>query len=235
MLQVEGIHAGYAGTLVLRDVSLEAQAASMTVIVGPNGAGKSTILKVITGLLAPTKGRVLFRGEDITDVPAHLRPQLGIAACPEGRRLFPQLTTEANLLLGAYNPRARAEAKATLERIYGLFPRLRERARVKAGRLSGGEQQMVGVGRALMAKPSILVLDEPSLGLAPIVVTEIFETIRKLREEGLTLILVEQNAYQALRIADFGYVVENGQVVRSGEPSKLLNLDQLRRDYFAIG
>lgn len=235
MLQVEGIHAGYAGTLVLRDVSLEAKAASMTVIVGPNGAGKSTILKVITGLLAPTKGRVLFRGEDITDVPAHLRPQLGIAACPEGRRLFPQLTTEANLLLGAYNPRARAEAKATLERIYGLFPRLRERARVKAGRLSGGEQQMVGVGRALMAKPSILVLDEPSLGLAPIVVTEIFETIRKLREEGLTLILVEQNAYQALRIADFGYVVENGQVVRSGEPSKLLNLDQLRRDYFAIG
>ncbi len=235
MLRLEGIHAGYAGTQVLRDVSLQAEEAAMTVIVGPNGAGKSTILKVITGLLAPTKGRVLFAGEDITDVPAHLRPQRGIAACPEGRHLFPQLTTEANLLLGAYNPRAQKDAKATLERVYKLFPRLRERARVKAGRLSGGEQQMAGVGRALMAKPSILVLDEPSLGLAPKVVSEIFETIGQLRSEGLALLLVEQNAYQALRIADFGYVVENGSVVRSGEPSQLLNLEQLRKDYFAIG
>ena len=149
----------------------------MAVIVGRNGAGKSTILKVITGLLAPSKGRVLFDGDDITDMAAHLRPQRGIAACPEGRRLFPQLTTEANLRLGAYNPRARADADGTLDRVYRLFPQLRERARVKAGRLSGGEQQMAGIARALMAKPSILVLDEPSLGLAPKVVDEIFETI----------------------------------------------------------
>ena len=235
MLRLDGVHAGYAGTQVLRDVNLEAKKGAMTVIVGPNGAGKSTILSVVTGLLRPSKGHVLFQDEDITNLPAHLRPERGIAACPEGRRLFPQLTAEANLLLGAYNPRARSEAEATLKRVYELFPRVRERARVKAGRLSGGEQQMAGIGRALMAKPSILVLDEPSLGLAPKVVSEIFETIRGLRDEGLALLLVEQNAYQALRIADFGYVVENGQIVRSGDPSELLNLEQLRKDYIAIG
>lgn len=234
MLQLDGVCAGYGGTQVLQNVTLEAKQGAMTVIVGPNGAGKSTILKVITGLVHPSKGRVLFRGDDITAVAAHLRPQRGIAACPEGRRLFPQLTTEANLRLGAYNPRAREDAGASLERVYRLFPRLRERARVKAGRLSGGEQQMAGIGRALMAKPLILVLDEPSLGLAPKVVSEIFETIRELRAEGLALLMVEQNAYQALRIADFGYVVENGEIVRAGDPSQLLNLEQLRKDYFAL-
>ncbi len=234
MLRLDGVHAGYGGTQVLQDVTLEATAGAMTVIVGPNGAGKSTLLKVVTGLLSPSKGRVFFQDQDITDVPAHLRPERGISACPEGRRLFPQLTTEANLLLGAYNPRARKDADATLKRVYELFPRLQERARVKAGRLSGGEQQMAGIGRALMAKPLILVLDEPSLGLAPKVVSEIFETIHELRSGGLALLLVEQNAYQALRIADFGYVVENGRIVRSGDPSQLLNLEQLRKDYFAV-
>ncbi len=234
MLRLDGVHAGYGGTQVLQDVTLEAKARAMTVIVGPNGAGKSTILKVVTGLLSPSQGRVFFREKDITDVPAHLRPELGISACPEGRRLFPQLTTEANLLLGAYNPRARKDADATLKKVYELFPRLKERARVKAGRMSGGEQQMAGIGRALMAKPEILVLDEPSLGLAPKVVSEIFQTIQALQSEGLTLLLVEQNAYQALRIADFGYVVQGGRVVRSGPPKELLDLEQLRRDYFAI-
>ncbi len=222
-------------TQVLWDVSLEVRDRSMTVIIGPNGAGKSTLLRVITGLLAPTRGRILLGETDITSVPAYARPELGIASCPEGRRLFPQLTTEANLRLGAYSKRARASMGDTLEYVYGLFPRLRERARVKAGRLSGGEQQMVGIGRALMAKPSMLILDEPSLGLAPIVVTEIFEKIHRLREAGLTILLVEQNAFQALRIADFGYIVQHGRIVREGEPSKLLNLEQLRKDYFAIG
>ncbi len=234
MLRLDGVHAGYGGAQVLQDVTLEAKAGAMTVIVGPNGAGKSTLLRVVTGLLRPSRGRVFFQNQDITEVPAHQRPELGISACPEGRRLFPQLTTEANLLLGAYNPRARRDAKATLRRVYELFPRLKERARVKAGRRSGGEQQMAGIGRALMAKPEILVLDEPSLGLAPKVVSEIFKTIHALRSDGLTLLLVEQNAYQALRIADFGYVVQGGRVVREGPPNELLDLERLRRDYFAI-
>ncbi len=186
------------------------------------------------GPAAPTRGQVLLEGQEITTLPAYDRTARGIASCPEGRRLFPDMTTEANLRLGAYTPRARPQVEETLAYVYGLFPRLRERAKVKAGRLSGGEQQMVGIGRALMAKPSILVLDEPSLGLAPIVVTEIFEKVRQLREGGLTVLMVEQNAFQALRIADFGYVVESGRVVRSGEPSALLNLEQLRKDYFAI-
>jgi len=148
--------------------------------------------------------------------------------------LFPLLTTEANLRLGAYSTRARDAANLTLESMYKLFPRLRERADVKAGRLSGGEQQMVGIARALMAKPSILVLDEPSLGLAPKLVTEIFERIRQLRQAGLTVLMVEQNAYQALRIADFGYVVQEGRIVREGAPSGLMDLEELRKAYFAL-
>src|SRR5205823_10620076 len=167
-------------------------------------------------------------------LPAHDRPALGIASCPEGRRLFPLLTAQTNLHLGAYTARGRNAADATLEYVYRLFPRLRERARVKAGRLSGGEQQMVGIGRALMAKPSLLILDEPSLGLAPKTLSEIFKKVRELREGGLTLLLVEQNAYQALRIADFGYVMQEGRIVNSGPPDRLLDMDELRRAYFAI-
>lgn len=186
------------------------------------------------GKTEPEGAAVLFDGQDITDMPAFERTALGIASCPEGRRLFPAMTTDANLRIGAFTPRARASVDETLEYVYELFPRLRERADLKAGQLSGGEQQMVGIGRALMAKPKMLVLDEPSLGLAPMVVSEIFEKIRKLREEGLAILMVEQNAFQALRIADFGYVVQNGRIVRSGPPSELLNLEQLRKDYFAI-
>src|SRR5437667_9611178 len=206
----------------------------MTVIIGPNGAGKSTILKVVNGLLRPTRGKVLFAGDDITNLPAYERPARGIASCPEGRRLFPQLTVETNLRLGAYAHRAREKADETLEYVYGLFPRLRARARVKTIRLSGGEQQMVGIGRALMAKPLLLILDEPSLGLAPKTVSEIFQKVRELREGGLTLLLVEQNAYQALRIADFGYVMQEGKIVNAGAPDRLLDLEDLRNAYFAI-
>jgi branched-chain amino acid transport system ATP-binding protein len=235
VLRLEGINAGYDGTQVLWDVALEAKEGGMTVIIGPNGAGKSTVLKVINGLLRPARGKVVFQGNDITLRPAHERPERGIASCPEGRRLFPQLTVEANLRLGAYAKRARASADETLEYVYRLFPRLRERARLKTIRLSGGEQQMVGVGRALMAKPSLLVLDAPSLGLAPKTVSEIFEKVRELREGGLTLLMVEQNAYQALRIADFGYVMQEGRIVKSGPPDQLLDMEELRKAYFAIG
>jgi len=234
MLRLDGIQAGYDGTQVLWDVTLSAERGAMTVLIGPNGAGKSTTLKVVNGLVRPTRGHVSFQGEDITRTPAHERPGKGIAACPEGRRLFPLLTTEGNLRLGAYSKGARSSADGTLAYVYELFPRLRERARVKAGRLSGGEQQMVGIGRALMSKPSILVLDEPSLGLAPKLVSEIFVKIRELREAGLTVLMVEQNAYAALRIADFGYVMQNGHVVKSGPPDQLLDLEELRRAYFAI-
>ena len=234
MLRLDGIQAGYDGTQVLWDVTLSAELGAMTVLIGPNGAGKSTTLKVVHGLVRPTRGHISFQGEDITRTPAHERPGKGIAACPEGRRLFPLLTTEGNLRLGAYSKAARSSADETLAYVYELFPRLRERARVKAGRLSGGEQQMVGIGRALMSKPSILVLDEPSLGLAPKLVSEIFVKIRELREAGLTVLMVEQNAYAALRIADFGYVMQNGRVVKSGPPDQLLDLEELRKAYFAI-
>ena len=234
MLRLDGIQAGYDGTQVLWDVTLSAKKGAMTVLIGPNGAGKSTTLKVVHGLVRPTRGHVSFQGEDITRTPAHERPGKGIAACPEGRRLFPLLTTEGNLRLGAYSKAARSSADETLAYVYDLFPRLRERARVKAGRLSGGEQQMVGIGRALMSKPAILVLDEPSLGLAPKLVSEIFVKIRELREAGLTVLMVEQNAYAALRIADFGYVMQNGHVVKSGAPDQLLDLEELRKTYFAI-
>ena len=234
MLRLEEITAGYEGTRVLRDIGLEAKEGMATVLIGPNGAGKSTTLKVINGLLHPTGGRVVFRGEDITKIPAHERAARGIASCPEGRRLFPLLTAEGNLRLGAYSPRGRAAAEETLASVYDLFPRLRERASVKAGRLSGGEQQMVAIGRALMSKPTILVLDEPSLGIAPKLVSEIFEKIHELRKGGLTVLMVEQNAYQALRIADFGYVMQEGKIVKEGPPDQLLDMEELRKAYFAI-
>ena len=234
MLRLEGITAGYEGTRVLRDIGLEAKEGMATVLIGPNGAGKSTTLKVINGLLHPTGGRVVFQGEDITKIPAHERAARGIASCPEGRRLFPLLTAEGNLRLGAYSPRGRAAAEETLASVYDLFPRLRERASVKAGRLSGGEQQMVAIGRALMSKPTILVLDEPSLGIAPKLVSEIFEKIHELRKGGLTVLMVEQNAYQALRIADFGYVMQEGKIVKEGPPDQLLDLEDMRKAYFAI-
>ncbi len=235
MLRLEGVNAGYGDTQVLWDMGLEAKQGATTVLIGPNGAGKSTTLKVVNGLLRPKGGQVLLNGEDVTHLEAYERAARGIASCPEGRRLFPLLTTDGNLRLGAYAKRARAAADETLAYVYGLFPRLRDRASVKAGRLSGGEQQMVGIGRALMSKPSILVLDEPSLGLAPKLVSEIFDKIRELREGGLTVLMVEQNAYAALRIADFGYVMQNGHVVRSGPPAELLDLEALRRDYFSLG
>jgi len=235
VLRLEGVDAGYGDTQVLWDMGLEAKQGATTVLIGPNGAGKSTTLKVINGLIQPKGGRVLLKGEDVTHLLAYQKAARGIASCPEGRRLFPLLTTEGNLRLGGYAKRARFSADETLAYVYGLFPRLRDRASVKAGRLSGGEQQMVGIGRALMSKPSILVLDEPSLGLAPKLVSEIFDKIRELREGGLTVLMVEQNAYAALRIADFGYVMQSGHVVRSGPPEELLDIEALRKDYFALG
>lgn len=233
-LELKAVNAGYGGTQIIWDVSMSCKDESITVIVGPNGSGKTTTLKAANGLTKAWNGSVIFEGEDVTKLRAFERVERGMASCPEGRRLFPKLTTEANLRLGAYSKRARKSVDETLEDVYGLFPRLKERAGVSAGRLSGGEQQMIGIGRALMAKPTMVVLDEPSLGLAPKLIGEIFEKIKELRKRGLSVLLVEQNAFQALNIADYAYVMQEGKVVNEGPPSKLMDQEELKKAYFSL-
>ena len=226
--------AGYNGTQVIWDISLKCKDGTISVIVGPNGAGKTTTLKTVNGLLRPWSGRVYFGGKDITDLRAFRRVEEGIASCPEGRRLFPGLSTEDNLRLGAYSRRARRVADETLDFVYRLFPRLRERSKLSAGRLSGGEQQMVSIGRALMTKPKIVVLDEPSLGIAPKLTAEIFEKLVELRKQGLSMLIVEQNAAQALEVADYAYVLQEGRVINEGPPTHLMDSEELRKAYFSI-
>ncbi len=226
--------AGYDGTQVIWDVSLQCKDSSITVIVGPNGAGKTTTLKTVNGLLRPWSGRVDFGGKDITDLPAFRRVEEGIASCPEGRRLFPRLSTEDNLRLGAYSRRARRAADETLDFVYRLFPRLKERSKLSVGRLSGGEQQMVSIGRALMTNPKIIVLDEPSLGIAPKPTAEIFEKLVELGKQGLSMLIVEQNAAQALAAADYAYVLQEGRVINEGPPAQLMVSEELRKAYFSI-
>lgn len=231
-LVVKSLSTGYVETQVLWGIDLECQDKSLTAIIGPNGAGKSTTLRAVSGQVRTWRGKIMYNGEDITDLPAYSRTHKGIASSPEGRRLFPLLTTEENLKLGSYSSRARELASETAASVYALFPRLKERAKVRAGQLSGGEQQMLAIGRALMARPTLLLLDEPSLGLAPKLIGEIFEKIQELRSEGLSILMVEQNAYQALRIADFAYVMQMGKIVNQGTPSKLMDLEELRKSYF---
>ena len=233
MLVVDRLSTGYGEAQVLFAVSLSVERDSITTLLGSNGAGKTTTLKAITGLLKAWEGKIVFNNIDVTHMPAHKRVELGMALVPEGRRLWPQLTVEENLLLAAKaTKRARERLKENLEIVYTLFPRLRERRTQLAGTLSGGEQQMLAIGRALMTAPTLLLLDEPSLGLAPKLVIDVLETIKRLRDEyGLTVLLVEQNVHMALRIADYGYVLENGRIVVEGEPEKLLESDALRRAY----
>ena len=226
--------AGYDGTQVIWNVSLQCKDGTISVIVGPNGAGKTTTLKTVNGLLRPWSGRVYFGGKDITDVTAFRRVEEGIASCPEGRRLFPKLSTEDNLRLGAYSRRARRVADENLDFVYRLFPRLRERSKLSVGRLSGGEQQMVSIGRALMTKPKIVVLDEPSLGIAPKLTADIFEKLVELRNQGLSMLIVEQNAAQALEVADYAYVLQEGRVINEGPPTHLMDSEELRKAYFSI-
>jgi len=233
-LKLENIDAGYGDTQIIWNLSIVCEKKTLTVIVGPNGAGKTTTLKVINGLLKPWNGNIFFKGNLITNIPAYKRVELGISSVPEGRRLFPDLTVEENLKLGAYTIKARRKANETLKFVYELFPRLKERSNVKAGKLSGGEQQMLAIGRALMSQPSLLLLDEPSLGLAPKVINDIFETINKLKESGLTILLVEQNAYKALEIADFAYIMQSGRIVNFGRPENVMNLEELKKSYFSI-
>ncbi|MFL5406171.1 MAG: ABC transporter ATP-binding protein [Myxococcales bacterium] len=229
MLIVSDLHAGYGLSEVLVGTSLEVKAGSVVALIGANGAGKTTTMRAVSGLLRPTKGRVLLEGKPVQDLPASRIARLGLAHSPEGRKVFGPLSVEDNLLLGAFRRLPRffgfhREASADLDRVYQLFPRLRERRKQDAGTLSGGEQQMLAIGRALMSRPKVMLLDEPSMGLAPVIVQEVFRTIKRLKQEGMTMLLVEQFAKTALSVADYVYVMERGRIALEGKP------EELRRD-----
>jgi branched-chain amino acid transport system ATP-binding protein len=226
MLIVDNLHAGYGASEVLVGASLEVKAGTLVALIGPNGAGKTTTLRAISGIVKPSKGRVLFDDNPVQGMDASHIARLGLAHVPEGRRVFGPLSVEDNLLLGGYRrlPRFfgfRRKAAAGLDRVYELFPRLRERRRQAAGTLSGGEQQMLAIGRALMAEPKVILMDEPSMGLAPVIVEEVFVTIKRLKETGIPLLLVEQMTKKALEVADHVYVMEHGRVVIQGNPAEL--------------
>ena len=233
LLEIKGLRAGYAAVEVLRGVDLQVGAAEAVALLGSNGAGKSTLNNVVCGLVPAWSGRVCFDGVDLTNTHYRSVVKAGLIQVPEGRRVFPNLTVRENLELGAFT-RARERRAANLEKAFALFPRLRERAGQAAGTLSGGEQQMLAIGRGLMAEPRLLILDEPSLGLSPLLVEELFGLIRRLREDGLAILLVEQNVGQSLEVADRAYVLENGSLRFSGVPAELLGSDELRRAYLGI-
>jgi branched-chain amino acid transport system ATP-binding protein len=234
LLEVRKIDAAYGDVRVLSELSLEVRDGEIVTLLGSNGAGKTTTLRCICGVLPPRAGEVFFRGKPLSETPAHLRSALGIALVPEGRELWPQLTVRENLELGAYHARARKNAAAGLDRVNKLFPRLLERRAQMAGSLSGGEQQMCAIGRALMSEPSLLLLDEPSLGLAPIVVDQMFEVIRELHKSGMTILLVEQNLLAALEIATRGYVIETGKVTLQGTAAELSANANIRAAYLGL-
>jgi len=234
MLEVDSLGTGYGRLRVLEGVSLGARSGEMVTLVGSNGAGKSTLLKAIAGLLPAWKGQIAFNGEDVSSLSAHRRVRRGLVLVPEGRMLFMSMTVAENLAVGAYTRRGRAakrESAETTDHVLALFPVLRERAQQPAGTLSGGEQQMLAVGRALMSRPKMLLLDEPSLGLAPKVIAEIFSALDELRAGGMTILLVEQDAKLALRHADRGYVMRTGEIVMSGRADELLANEDIRAIY----
>ena len=233
-LAMESVSAFYGDVQALWDISLSVSSGSLVTLLGANGAGKTTTLRTISGLLRPASGRIVYNGHDITGLPAHDVAALGISLVPEGRQLFPKMTVEENLLVGSYLKRARAHRRRNLERVYELFPRLAERRSQVAETLSGGEQQMLAIGRGLMQEPELVMFDEPSLGLAPILVREIFDIIRELHRQGLTIFLVEQNVHYAMKIADYCYIIENGRVVREGDPAELEQDPEVRRAYLGL-
>jgi branched-chain amino acid transport system ATP-binding protein len=234
MLKVEGISTHYGDIQVLWDASLDVRPEEMVTMVGSNGSGKTTTINTIAGMLHPTSGTIQFLGQPIHQLPTHKIVERGISLIPEGRKLFPEMTVLENLELGAYFPNARKKIPGTLQWVFGLFPRLEERKAQLAGTLSGGEQQMLTVGRGLMSIPHLLLIDEPSMGLAPILVAELFRTIRKINQEGVTVFLVEQNSRLALEISDRTYVLENGRIVREGKSKELLKDDDIRRAYLGL-
>ena len=231
MLTINNLHVSYGGIKALRGINLKIEDNKIVTLIGANGAGKSSTLRAIMGLVKKAEGTVEYNGEDLTNLKTMDIVKKGIALSPEGRRVFANLTVEENLILGAYTVKDKASIKKEMANVYNLFPRLKERSWQKAGTLSGGEQQMLAVGRALMVKPKILMLDEPSLGLAPLLVKDIFDIIKEIHRQGNTILLVEQNAKKSLEVADYGYVIETGTLVLEGEGKSLLNNDKVKEAY----
>ncbi len=230
MLAIQSLEVSYGAVRVLRQITFAVKAGQIAALLGANGAGKTTTLGAISGLVPVASGQIILKGEDLTGLPPHAIVRRGLALCPEGRRLFANLSVKENLLLGGYG-RKKASLSEDLDWVLGAFPRLMERLDQRSGTLSGGEQQMVALGRALMSRPRVLLLDEPSLGLAPLLVEEVFRIIKEINERGATILLVEQNAYAALRIAHYAYVLENGRLVVEGGGEELLNHPHLQEAY----
>jgi branched-chain amino acid transport system ATP-binding protein len=234
MLELSQVTAGYGAFTALWDVTLRVALGEAVAVVGPNGAGKTTLLRVISGLIAPRSGRIAFEGADLAGHPAYDIVAHGIAHVPEGRRLFPQLTVAENLKMGAFLPSARSHFHESLERVYTLFPVLAERQRQRAGSLSGGEQQMLAVGRALMSRPKLILFDEPSMGLAPVMVLRLFDMIARVREGGFTILIVEQNVRQVLKLVDRAYLLEVGRIKVEGRAADLAEQDFVRQAYVGL-
>ena len=231
MLEVKDLHVNYGVIPALKGISFEVEEGEVIALIGANGAGKTTTLRTITGLIEPAAGSIILNGQDITKTPADKIVAMGMAHVPEGRRVFPDMTVYQNLMLGAFTRKDPEEKQASIQNVYEHFPRLGERAKQLAGTLSGGEQQMLAMGRALMSKPKLLLMDEPSMGLSPILVAEIFSIIERVSSQGTTVLLVEQNAQKALNIADRAYVLETGSIAMSGPVEQLRNDDSIRKAY----
>ena len=234
MLQVEELEAGYGEVQVLWGITLAADPGKLTTIVGANGAGKTTTLRAVVGSIPPRRGRVIFKGEDVTRLSAHAKANRGLVLVPEGRQLFSAMTVEENLEMGAFSKRARGRFASRLEQVYSLFPRLKERRRQKAGTFSGGEQQMLAIARGLMSDPDILIIDELSLGLAPLVVYQLFATLKTLKEAGLTILLVEQNVHLAFALSDQAFVIAEGRIFTQGKPDDLSTRPEIRQAYLGL-
>jgi branched-chain amino acid transport system ATP-binding protein len=234
MLELRSVRAGYGGFQALFDVSLEVRHGEAVGVIGPNGAGKTTLLRVISGLIRPTAGSIVMEGVDLVATPAHRIVAVGIAHVPESRRLFPRMTVEDNLKMGGFLPSARSKYQDRLDFVYDLFPRMRERRRQLAGTMSGGEQQMCAIGRALMSDPKLLLLDEPSAGLAPVIVEQVFDLVKRIRAGGLNVLIVEQNVRQVLRVADRAYLLKAGSIRAAGTAAELLDSATIREAYLGV-
>lgn len=234
LLQIDALVAGYGEVQVLWGLSLAAQRGQVTCLVGANGAGKTTTLRAVVGAISPWSGRVMFQGKDITRVSTHAKAANGLVLVPEGRQLFGSMTVEENLEMGAFSKRGAKKYADHLDRVFTLFPRLKERRRQKAGTFSGGEQQMLAIARALMTDPEILIIDELSLGLAPVVVYQLFATLKALKDTGTTILLVEQNVHLAFAISDYAYVIAEGHLVTDGTPAALAAMPEIRRAYLGL-